>query len=54
MPRLICFKNEQEQVVKEFKDMLLVPREAGFGPPALGCPGRAAHLVAGPLVQGQC
>ena len=54
MPRLICFKNEQEQVTKDFKDVPLVPREAGFGPLALGGPGSAAHLIAGLLIPGQC
>ena len=52
-PRPICFKDEKEQVAKDFKDVPLVPREAGFGPLASGSPGRAAHLIAGLLIQGQ-
>ena len=44
---------EKEQVAKDFKDVPLVPREAGFGPLALGSPGRAAHHIAGLSIQGQ-
>lgn len=49
-PELICFKDEPEQVTKEFKDPAPGPqREGGLRPLALGCPESAASLVAGGL-----